>query len=195
MDYVAVTLQCSRIRQVRDLLLPLDIPQYILVDQLIDVLEINVPDRLRGYMSVVKVDGNIERKSSLPLQGTLRDVGIKFGQYMTLEFKENAARLSLICLQGPVFDIAGDEVFIGCQKGLDVNLIGVPNQEYVSGNHAKIFCRNGRYYLIDMGSTNGTKVNGKVVQNKTEQVLGDGDLILLGATDETGIKLVVKLRK
>jgi hypothetical protein len=49
----------------------------------------------------------------------------------------------------------------------------------VSRRHAQIRLRFGRYVLFDLGSTSGTRVNGKVIQ---EAVLQPGDVIALADT-------------
>ncbi|HYK96405.1 MAG TPA: FhaA domain-containing protein [Candidatus Dormibacteraeota bacterium] len=50
----------------------------------------------------------------------------------------------------------------------------------VSRRHARLHARNGVLVLTDLGSTNGTRVNGHRV---TELVLGAGDRILIGDTN------------
>jgi len=47
----------------------------------------------------------------------------------------------------------------------------------VSRKHARIFAQGRAYYVEDMGSSNGTKVNGSVVKKKQ---LSDGDAVALG---------------
>jgi pSer/pThr/pTyr-binding forkhead associated (FHA) protein len=47
----------------------------------------------------------------------------------------------------------------------------------VSRKHARIFSQGKAYYVEDMGSSNGTKVNGSVVKKKQ---LADGDAVALG---------------
>jgi len=47
----------------------------------------------------------------------------------------------------------------------------------VSRKHARIFSQGRAYYVEDMGSSNGTKVNGSVVKKKQ---LSDGDAVALG---------------
>jgi hypothetical protein len=49
----------------------------------------------------------------------------------------------------------------------------------VSRRHARLHARNGMLVLTDLGSTNGTRVNGHRV---TELVLGAGDRIMIGDT-------------
>lgn len=52
----------------------------------------------------------------------------------------------------------------------------------VSRRHAEIRLRLGRYTLSDLGSSNGTTVNGRAV---TEVALADGDRIAIGPTELT----------
>jgi hypothetical protein len=47
----------------------------------------------------------------------------------------------------------------------------------VSRNHARIEYRDGRFYLVDLGSTNGSMVNGKKISST---VIEDDDEITLG---------------
>jgi pSer/pThr/pTyr-binding forkhead associated (FHA) protein len=47
----------------------------------------------------------------------------------------------------------------------------------VSRKHARIFSEGQEYYVEDMGSSNGTKVNGSIIKKKQ---LADGDAISLG---------------
>jgi hypothetical protein len=50
----------------------------------------------------------------------------------------------------------------------------------VSRQHARLHARDGHLVLTDLGSTNGTRVNGQRIR---EVVLGDGDRILVGETE------------
>lgn len=49
---------------------------------------------------------------------------------------------------------------------------------YVSGNHAKIFVKDDRLFIEDLGSTNGTYVNGRRI-DMIEQI-EEGDIIDIG---------------
>lgn len=51
---------------------------------------------------------------------------------------------------------------------------------YVSSSHAKFYPGNGRFFVEDMGSTNGTYVNGRRISYPTE--LRQGDRIKIGKT-------------
>ncbi len=51
----------------------------------------------------------------------------------------------------------------------------------VSGRHARVFKRDGSPYLEDLGSTNGTFVNGQPLA--AERLLRPGDVVAVGATE------------
>lgn len=61
-------------------------------------------------------------------------------------------------------------------RGLDNDL--VLESTDVSRHHARIEYQDGVYHLVDLGSTNGTKVNGQQLQHAT---LRDGDQIEFGS--------------
>jgi len=53
----------------------------------------------------------------------------------------------------------------------------VLDDEFASREHAEVRFENGRYVLRDVGSTNGTRVNGELI---TEKELAEGDRITIG---------------
>jgi hypothetical protein len=55
----------------------------------------------------------------------------------------------------------------------------VLEDQFVSGNHVKIFARNTDYMIEDMGSTNGTKVNEQRLEERA--ILRVGDEIEVGS--------------
>lgn len=52
------------------------------------------------------------------------------------------------------------------------------NDGFVSGSHAEISFNQGAWWLMDVGSTNGTQVNGQPVQGKVQ--LHNGDIVSFG---------------
>jgi pSer/pThr/pTyr-binding forkhead associated (FHA) protein len=56
---------------------------------------------------------------------------------------------------------------------------------YVSGAHAVIEQENGRYNLIDLNSTNGTRLNGRQIGPNQRELLSDGDEVIFGQTPLT----------
>jgi len=54
------------------------------------------------------------------------------------------------------------------------------NDANVSRRHAEVRAAAGNFAVVDLGSTNGTKVNGIRIQG--EQLLNDGDIVSVGST-------------
>lgn len=85
------------------------------------------------------------------------------------------------------FPLAGTQIRIGRQSRLwnvhpEIDLAGPPEDPGVSHLHAVLIARpGGSWTLLDPGSANGTRVNGKPVQTNVPVALGDGDRIHLGA--------------
>ena len=78
--------------------------------------------------------------------------------------------------QGGLFPLAPDrEIVIGRSSDLDMVLV----EDMVSRKHAKITTQAAQIVITDMGSTNGTFVNGEKVR-KTR--LKEGDRILIGTS-------------
>jgi pSer/pThr/pTyr-binding forkhead associated (FHA) protein len=76
--------------------------------------------------------------------------------------------------QGGEYPLAeGQEIVIGRSSELDMVLV----EEMVSRKHARIALAEGAISIEDLGSTNGTFVNGEKVQQGT---LREGDRVLIG---------------
>jgi hypothetical protein len=72
---------------------------------------------------------------------------------------------------GSAYPLMGESVTLGRERG-DINF---PDDGYVSGLHARLTNRNGRIYLVDVGSSNGT-----FLRVKEERSLEDSSFVLLG---------------
>ena len=90
----------------------------------------------------------------------------------------NAVRARLIDVaSNRSYDLATNRVLLGRETGNDI----VVNDLNASRQHAQIeFEPQGVWVITDLGSTNGTLVNGAPV---TRRGLSDGDRITLGITD------------
>ncbi len=53
----------------------------------------------------------------------------------------------------------------------------------VSSHHARLTLRDGDYILQDLGSTNGTRLNGARVEAEAEHPLQEGDSLRFGSVD------------
>jgi pSer/pThr/pTyr-binding forkhead associated (FHA) protein len=70
---------------------------------------------------------------------------------------------------GAVYPL-GDEITIGRGPGCEVPLT---SDNFVSTVHARVFRRGDEYWVEDLGSTNGTMVNGRRVARATPLQRGD----------------------
>jgi pSer/pThr/pTyr-binding forkhead associated (FHA) protein len=78
-------------------------------------------------------------------------------------------------LEGQDIELPPDPQTIGRGSACNVRL----GDQGVSSKHAKIWCEAGRFFLMDLGSTNGTFINDKDVDRAE---LNDGDEITFGMT-------------
>ncbi len=58
--------------------------------------------------------------------------------------------------------------------------IGLPDDTFASGLHARVFRRDGAVWVEDLGSTNGTHLNGSRLE--MGQQLATGDRVQVGST-------------
>ena len=77
---------------------------------------------------------------------------------------------------GTVFPLTTDSVVLGREEGVDISL----RDPEVSRQHARVSWQAGTYVLEDLGSTNGTFLNG--MQITGQRPLRPGDSIGLGQT-------------
>jgi hypothetical protein len=77
--------------------------------------------------------------------------------------------------QGRRFDLIGG-LSIGRSKEADIQI----EDRYASSLHARVFSREGRFYVEDMNSTNGTLLNGATLQGEAELI--DSDSVQIGDT-------------
>jgi len=77
---------------------------------------------------------------------------------------------------GRVFDVNG-ELTIGRAPGCGIS---IPDDTFVSNVHARVFERDGDVFVEDLGSTNGTLINGNSLTAAVR--LRKGDRIQAGQT-------------
>lgn len=105
-----------------------------------------------------------------------KTTGLGVGEYRRMNFPY-IIRLSnneKIDISKQIFNLGRDK------RSNDYSLSEITT---VSRMHAKIFERNGRYYIMDLGSTNKTFVNGVPIPPNTEMALGAGAKIRLAKED------------
>ncbi len=122
--------------------------------------------RAEGYTFVGPVEVSVEPNERLgPGEFTLES-----------EVVEGAGGLpgALVLADGGRVELGDDPVSIGRSPDSDIVLADAE----VSRQHAEVRQRDGGYVIVDLGSMNGTKVNGVGVR---ERRLEDGDVITIGS--------------
>ena len=107
------------------------------------------------------------------------DNSLKAGRFgITSQMKEGAAGTgagSLVMPSGERVTLSAQPVVFGRSPECTIVL----NDSNISRRHAEVRPIAAGYVLADLGSTNGTKING--VRIDSERLLHDGDIISLGA--------------
>ena len=80
--------------------------------------------------------------------------------------------------QGTRFELNAKAITVGRAASNDIRLV---NDEFASGTHARIEPRRDGVWVEDIGSTNGTYVNGTRLSRA--QRLTSGDVVRVGETD------------
>lgn len=71
-------------------------------------------------------------------------------------------------LGGTTMRLTATSIIIGRAAGSSLVL----DDDYVSGRHARFYQHEGRWFVEDLGSTNGTLLNGQPVTNHVEVTIG-----------------------
>ncbi|MGI6128835.1 MAG: FHA domain-containing protein [bacterium] len=141
--------------------------------------------QLQGPVRVVITTGLVDGIEVKPTIGSKREVA-KTEQDTTLVFhlqRKRAATLpprSLAVLSGPdegaTFALWGEKALLGRRETNHVVL----HDDKVSRVHLAIAWSEGQEYIEDLGSLNGTWLNGRLLRGK--ELLRPGDKIVLGST-------------
>jgi hypothetical protein len=83
-----------------------------------------------------------------------------------------------LAVEGRVVPVSADRIVVGRSRECDVRV----DDSNVSRRHFELVRESpGTWVVSDLGSTNGTEVNGRTVQRRT--TLDDGDRITIGSTE------------
>ncbi len=108
------------------------------------------------------------------------DNDLKSGRFGIVgQLKQGGAELilgSLVLPSGERIDIGPDPITIGRLPECRISV----NDSNISRRHAEVRPGPGAFVVADLGSTNGTMVNG--IRIAQEQRLSDGDIISVGST-------------
>lgn len=80
--------------------------------------------------------------------------------------------------KGESYDLKGEVLQIGRSSQNDIQI----KDRSISARHLKLLQRGGKYFVLDLGSTNGTFVNGELVAPGQEVEIKEGDAVGIGNT-------------
>jgi ABC-type multidrug transport system ATPase subunit/pSer/pThr/pTyr-binding forkhead associated (FHA) protein len=87
----------------------------------------------------------------------------------------------------PQWEVTFDQDTFTMGRRSDNDVVLSPN--YVSGHHGLFERRDGDWHYVDLGSTNGTFVNGQPMQSA---ILGDGDILRIGDLQGNSVSLTFR---
>src|SRR5436305_14419757 len=90
-------------------------------------------------------------------------------------------------LESQEIELSPDPMTVGRASACNIRIADAG----VSSKHAKIWCEDGQYFLMDLGSTNGSFVN---VRDVDRDRLKDGELMPFGMTWASVVGDASKLR-
>jgi len=184
MAYVAVTIEYEQ--KTMDLGLPMHVPSRLVLEGVMEILKVN-KRRGQTWMLGVKTEQGIRR---IPINAGLGDSNILHGMVLTLLQEEGKAVVQtgafLRSETGQTFPLAAKIVLIGRndpKSGIfvDIDLNTIAREpKAISRRHAQIEQEGDHFYVTDLGSANGTKLNGQRIPSKEKKPVWDGDVIELG---------------
>ena len=121
------------------------------------------------------------------LNNSIKDIFMKFFNYIkagrkqdasNAETKDSMCRLNIASgpMKGHSFEIKEDVTLIGRTQENDI----VINDRTISRRHIKITKKNNRFFIEDLGSYNGLRVDGTLVKSGEEIELMDGIVYSIG---------------
>lgn len=198
MSHVAVTLEYDH--HSIDLALPMDVPTRLLVAGLAEALSLP-KKQSQKYVLAVKTDQGLRRISP---NASLGDVALLHGMRLALLEEEQKGGpiietdASLRAEDGTLFPLHSKVTLIGRsdpRSGIfvEIDLTSLAAEpKIISRRHAQIEQEGDRFYLTDLGSTNGTRLNNERLTPREKKPLWDGDVIEFG---RGGVQLVFQAGK
>jgi pSer/pThr/pTyr-binding forkhead associated (FHA) protein len=91
-------------------------------------------------------------------------------------------------MSGKTFPVDKDAITLGRRSPADgiypdVDLTDDDPESYISRRHGQLSRKSDGFYYEDLGSSNGSFVNGTRVNKGVETLLKDGDMLRLGKTE------------
>ncbi len=186
MTHAVITIEINTNKRI-DLALPINVPSRVLAGSIAQALKLETSGSI-AYALIARGEKGTTRL--LPNM-TLSSAGILDGFILQLEKGKETIipdypYAVLRSETDNIFPLDAQVILIGRQDikhGLivDIDLTPYDNEVFISRRHAKIEKEEeNKYYLSDLASTNGTRVNGRRLTLKDKVLLLDGDQIKFG---------------
>lgn len=124
-------------------------------------------------------------KQAQPTEPSLQSVAGKVEAAAGSAANEVVAQLAI---EGVVFPLSRNYNSIGRRSPADgvypdVDLTDFDHDSYISRRHAQIIRENGQFFFEDLGSSNGSYLNGELMVKGSRKLLNESDLLKLGKTE------------
>ncbi len=150
-----------------------------------DMLAVDIDKRIGSARTVVSRIEDIIGADSKPIIANLPDTAM-MNQVFTTDAIDRKKHV-IITEEGRHIALDRPSMIIGRSHPSDPNIpdidlwkLGIENARTASRRHCRIFVSNGSYYLEDLNSMNGTRLNNKPVQPGRSYPLESGDQIDVG---------------
>ena len=187
MPFVVVTVEIDAGEQV-ELSVPLNVPSRGLAATIMRDLGKLVRTG-ETFALVVKTARGDKR---IPSTATLGEFGVVEGQHLRIRRESGGLAADpvrphayLQTRAGVLIALGADSVIIGRRDpkepaAVDIDLSRYDPSKGISRRHASIVREGGKYSLLDLNSTNGTRLNTKPVLPGRKATLTSGDIIEIG---------------
>ncbi len=131
------------------------------------------------YMDIKKMNKGENDDAEEVMEDDAEEIEEKHTAILRTVKTEKAAA----CGMKKFYRISGEPVIVGRGKNCDISI----NDVFLSAEHFQVWCEDGIWYIGDMGSKNGTLLNG--TRLKKVKKLSDGDEISFG-----GLSVIFELK-
>jgi uncharacterized ubiquitin-like protein YukD len=191
MANVVITLKYRSTQQI-DVALPEEVPSQFLALSLANALKVPVP---KNQMVVLAQD-RPGKTLKLSPASTLKDAGVVNGSFLVLDLETIPTGLGAYLLSDSgvkfllrSFNSVGRQG-MKSRLHLEVDLTPLDNERVISRRQAQIELRDNNYILKDLGSRNGTWINGQRLEKDQMKIMKTGDRVEFGPRNKGGVSLL-----
>lgn len=193
MTHAVVTVEIDAKTRV-DLALPLNIPSQALADAVAQALDVDKRGK-KNFSLAIRAEQGLVR---IPSKSTLGEAGVLDGFVLQLSQEGSPSpsrkikkNVYLEAEEGQNFMLGADSMIIGrkdTKRGIlvDIDLTPLDPRRIVTRKHALLEKKQNQWTLTDLGSVNGTWLNGHKLEARQPYPLQNGDEMVFG---RNGVRL------